>query len=164
SIWLIVFAAAVAIWEMSGVVRACMGAIARIYGAEEDRSWKIRFPLSIGIGLVLTGSIVGALLLGTAAAGAVQGAWAAPFGVLRWGLTVVLLGVGFGVLVRFGPVDARTTRWASGGATLVVAACVAESLVFGVYLQYVADYTTAAGSLLGVYFLTSFIYVAAIIL
>src|SRR5581483_8760443 len=41
SVGLIVFASVVTVWEMSGVVRACMGAIAEIYDTEEDRSWKI---------------------------------------------------------------------------------------------------------------------------
>jgi len=114
SIGLIVFAAIVTVWEMSGVVRAIMGAIAQIYETEDDRSWKVRFPLSIGIGFVLTASIVGAILLAAAAGGAVHGAWSAPCGILRWLLTLLLIGLGFGLLVRYAPVEPRTSRWASG--------------------------------------------------
>jgi uncharacterized BrkB/YihY/UPF0761 family membrane protein len=33
-----------------------------------------------------------------------------------------------------------------------------------VYLRYLASYRSAAGSLLGVYFLTTYLYVAAIVL
>jgi membrane protein len=161
---LIAFAAVLAIWEMSGVVRAIMGAVAQVYDTDDERSWKVRFPVSIAIGIVLTGSIVGALLLGTAARTAVHGSWGIPFAIARWLLAVVLIGAGFGLLVRWAPVERRTTRWASAGATVVVVAWVVEALIFAEYLRGVADYQTAAGSLLGIYFLTTFLYVAAIIL
>ncbi|HZS24517.1 MAG TPA: YihY/virulence factor BrkB family protein [Gaiellaceae bacterium] len=164
SVGLIVFASVVTVWEMSGVVRACMGAIAEIYDTEEDRSWKIRIPLSLGVGFVLTASIVGSVLLATVAKGAVNGAWGVPWAALRWLLAVVSIAIGFGTLVRFAPVQPRTTRWASAGTTVVVVAWIAQALIFGVYLRYVANYTTAVGSLLGVYVLTTFLYVAAIIL
>lgn len=161
---LIAFAAVIAIWEMSGVVRAIMGAVAKVYDTDDDRSWKARFPISIAIGIVLTASIVGAILLGTAARTAVHGSWSVPFAIARWLLALLLIGVGFGLLVRYAPVERRTTRWASGGATLVVIAWAVEALIFAAYLRGVANYKTAAGSLLGVYFLTTFLYVAAIIL
>jgi membrane protein len=164
SVGLIVFAAILTVWEMSGVVRAIMGAIARIYDTEDDRSWKVRFPISIGVSFVLTASIVGAILLATAAGGAVHGAWSVPYAILRWLLTVFLIGLGFGLLVRFAPVEPRTTRWASGGAALLVVAWVVEALLFALYLRDVANYKSAAGSLLGIYVLTTFLYVAAIIL
>jgi membrane protein len=164
SVGLIVFAAILTVWEMSGVVRAIMGAIARIYDTEDDRSWKVRFPISIGVSFVLTASIIGAILLATAAGGAVHGGWTVPYGIVRWLLTVFLIGLGFGLLVRYAPVERRTTRWASGGAALLVVAWVIEALLFALYLRHVADYRTAAGSLLGVYVLTTFLYVSAIIL
>ena len=164
SIGLIVFAAILTVWEMSGVVRAIMGAIARIYDTEDDRSWKVRFPVSIGISFVLTASIVGSILLAAAAGGAVHGAWSVPYGIIHWLLAVFLIGLGFGLLVRYAPVEPRTTRWASGGAALLVVAWVIEALLFAVYLRHVANYKTAAGSLLGIYLLTTFLYVAAIIL
>jgi membrane protein len=161
---LIAFAAVLTIWEISGVVRACMGAFATIYEADENRPWWIRFPLSIGIALVLTVAIVGAVLLATAARSAVHGSWGIPFAILRW-LAAVAVTIGaFGVLVRFAPVQPRTTRWASGGAALVVLAWLIQSALFEIYLRTFADYTSAAGSLLGVYFLTTYLYVAAIVL
>ena len=46
----------------------------------------------------------------------------------------------------------------------VVVAWIVQSLIFWLYLRYLADYRTAAGSLLGFYFLTTYIYVAAIVL
>jgi membrane protein len=161
---LIAFAAVLTIWEMSGVVRAFMGAMAQIYEDEDNRPWWIRFPISIAIALVLTCGIVGALLLATAARTAVHGAWGIPFAVLRWVVAITLVTLAFGALVRFAPVKPRTTRWATGGATLVVVAWFVQALIFAEYLRTFANYKTAPGSLLGVYFLTTFLYVGAIIL
>jgi membrane protein len=161
---LIAFAAIVTIWEMSGVVRVCMAALSRIYDDEDERPWKTRFPLSLGIGVVLTLALVGAVLLATAAKSAVHGSWSVPFAIVRWLLTVGLIAGAFGILVRFAPPKPRTTRWASGGATVVVVAWVVQSLLFALYLRTFADYKTSVGSLLGVYFVTTFLYVAAAIL
>jgi membrane protein len=161
---LIAFATVVAIWEMSGVVSACMGAFSRIYDHEDDRPWKVRFPLSLGLGVVLTVAIVGAILLATAAKGAVHGWWGVPFGVVRWAAAIALLVAAFGTLVRFAPAESRATRWASGGATLVVVAWIVQSLIFALYLRYLANWKTSAGSLLGLYFLTTYLFVASIVL
>ena len=40
----------------------------------------------------------------------------------------------------------------------------ASTVIFAAYLQHLANYRSAAGSLLGVYFLTSYLYVGAIVL
>ena len=164
SVGLIVFAAVLTIWETSGVVRACMGAFAQIYEDEETRPWWIRFPISFAISIVLTAGVLGALLLTTAARTAVHGSWGIPFAVARWLLALVLLTLAFGMLVRYAPVKPRTSRWASGGAVLCVVAWTVQSLIFAEYLRTFANYKTPAGSLLGIYFVTTFLYVAAIIL
>ena len=160
---LIAFASVLTIWEISGVVRACMGAIAKVYDSADDRRWFVRFPVSIGISVVLTAALVGAILLATAASGAVRGAWGLPFAIVRWLLAALLIGLAFGLLVRYAPVERRTTRWASAGATLVVVGWVAQSLIFAEYLR-AASYRSAAGSLLLVYVLTTYLYVGAIVL
>ena len=161
---LIAFASVLATWEVSAMVRACMGALSAISGHEDDRPWWIRFPISVGIAFVLTLAIVGAVLLGTAAKGAVGGAWEVPYSIGRWLLAVVLIGLAFGVLVRFAPAAPHSKKWATGGTTLVVVAWVVQSLLFAAYLRSFANYKTAEGSLLGIYFVTTFLYVAAIIL
>lgn len=160
---LIAFASVLTIWEISGVVRACMGAIAAVYDSKENRKWYVRFPLSIGISVALTAALVGAILLGTAASRAVHGAWGFPFAILRWLVAALLIGLAFGLLVRYAPVERRTTRWASAGATLVVVGWVAQSLIFAEYLR-AASYRSAAGSLLLVYVVTTYLYVGAIVL
>ena len=140
-----------------------MGALGNVYGHDDDRPWWIRFPISIAIALVLVASIFGAVMLATVARTAVHGSWGIPFAIARWLLAVVLIDLGFGLLVRYAPPESRTTRWASAGASLVVVAWFVQSIVFALYLR-VADYRSSAGSLLGVYFLTTYLYVAAIVL
>jgi membrane protein len=164
SVGLIAFAAVLAIWEISGAVRATMGALSQIYGTDEDRPWWRRFPISIGIGVAVTAALVGATLLATAGRTLVHGTWSAPFTLARWLLAIALMIGAFGLLVRYAPAEPRTKRWASAGAALVVVAWIVQTIIFWAYLRYLADYRTTAGSLLGVYFLTTYLYVAAIVL
>jgi membrane protein len=161
---LIAFAAFVAIWEISGAVRACMGALSRVYDTEDDRPSSVRQPISLGIGIAVTGALVGSILLATAGRTLVHGGWGILFTVARWILSILLLVGAFGLLVRYAPAERRTTKWASAGAAAVVVAWIVQSLIFWAYLRYLADYRSAAGSLLGVYFLTTYLYVAAIVL
>jgi membrane protein len=161
---LIAFAALLTIWEISGLVRACMGALSRIYDTEDERPWWIRFPISIGIALVLTSALVGSMLLATAARTAVHGAWSIPFTIFRWALAIALMIGAFGILVRFAPAERRTKRWSTGGAAVVVVAWLVQSVIFWLYLHHLANYRSPSGSLLGVYFLTTFLYVGAIVL
>jgi membrane protein len=124
----------------------------------------VRHAISLGIGIALTGALVGSILLATAGRTLVHGGWSILFTVFRWLLSILLITGAFGLLVRYGPAERRTKKWASAGAALVVFAWIVQSLIFWVYLRYLANYRSAAGSLLGVYFLTTYLYVAAIVL
>lgn len=163
SVGLIALATVIAVLQLAGVVRTCTRAIAHIYGQKEHRTWQRRYAISLGIAVALTGAIVGATLLATAARTAVHGGWSIPFTVGRWLLAALLIAVAFGLLVRYGPPRPRSTRWASAGSGLVVLGWIAQTLIYGEYLS-LASYRSAALSLLGAYFLTSYLLVAAIIL
>jgi len=164
SVGLIAFASALAIWEVSGTVRACMSAISKIYGAKDERPWYIRFPLSIGIAFVVTAALIGASLLTLGLRHAVHGSWGILFSIARWLATIALLTLAFGVLVRFAPAESRSKRWASGGAALVVVLWIVQSLIFAWYVRSAASYTSAVGSLTAVYLFTTYFYVGAIVL
>lgn len=164
SVGLIVFASLLAIWMVSGAVRACMSAISIIYGTRDERPWYVRFPLSFGIAIVVTAAIVGAALLITGLRHAVQGGWGLPFAFFRWIATILLLTFAFGVLVRFAPAEPRSKRWASGGALLVVVLWIVQSLLFAWYVRSLGNYKTSVGSLLLVYLFTTYTYVAGIVL
>jgi membrane protein len=164
SVGLIAFAAALVVWELSGVVRASMGALSTIYETTDDRPWYRRFPLSLGIGITITAALLGAFLLSTAGRTLVHGTWSFPFAVARWLLSIMFMIGGFGLLVRYAPAERRTKKWVSAGAALVVVAWVVQTVIFWIYLRYLANYRTPVGSLLGVYFLTTYLYVAATVL
>jgi membrane protein len=161
---LIAFASALAVWEVSGVVRACMSALSKVEGAKDERPWYIRFPVSIAIAVVVMISLIGATLLVVGLRHSVHGGWGLPFALARWLGTILLLTLGFGVLVRFAPAERRTKRWASGGAAVVVVAWIVQSLLFAWYVRSVASYQTAVGSLTFVYLFTTYLYVGAIVL
>jgi membrane protein len=84
--------------------------------------------------------------------------------VVRWLAAIGLIMIAFGVLVRFAPAERREKRWASAGGILVVVAWIVESLIFRWYVTSVANFKTAAGSLLVVIVLSSYLYVGSIIL
>jgi membrane protein len=164
SVGLIVFASVLAVWEVSGMVRACMSALSRVYGTKDDRPWYVRFPLSIAIALGVTVALVVAAVVMLGLRHVVHGGWAFPFAIARWLVTIVLMTAAFGLLVRWAPAERRSTRWASGGAALVVVAWIVQSLIFGWYVRSVASYRSAVGSLTAVYVFTTYLYVGAIVL
>jgi membrane protein len=161
---LIAFAVVLSIWEVSGVVRACMSALSKVYGTKDERPFWIRFPISFGIAVILILALGGATILTLGLRHAVHGGWGLPFALLRWVATVVLLSVAFGVLVRFAPAERRSKRWASGGATLVVVLWILQSLIFAWYVRDAANYKSATGSLTFVYLFTTYFYVGGIVL
>jgi membrane protein len=164
SVGLIVFASVLTIWEVSGAIRACMSALSKVSGTKDRRPWTVRYPLSIGIAIVVTAALLGALTLGLVLRHAVHGAWGVPFSIARWLGAILLMTFAFGVLVRFAPAERYSKRWASAGAALVVVAWLIQSLIFAWYVRSVASYRSAIGSLTAVYLFTTFLYVGAIVL
>ena len=159
---LIVFAAARSIWKISSVVRGVMDALNAINGTKEERSWKVRLPLSFGISTVFIVSILGAIVL-LAAVHAPAG-WEWPVGIFRWVGAIGLIMLAFGVLVRYAPAAPREKRWASAGAILTVTAWIVETLIFRWYIDSLADFRSAIGSFTVFIVLTIYLYIAAIIL
>ena len=161
---LIAFASALAIWEVSGTVRACMSALSKIYGTKDGRPWYIRFPLSIAIAFVVTAALVGAAVLMLGLKHAVHGAWGIPFTLFRWLTTIAALTIAFAVLVRFAPAEPRSKLFASVGSALVVVLWIVQSLIFAWYVRSAASYKSAVGSLTAVYLFTTYLYVGGIVL
>lgn len=161
---LIAVAVLLAVWEVSGAVRACMSALSQVYGTNDDRPWYVRFPLSIGIAILLIVALAGSFVLILGLRHAASGTGGAFLAVGRWVGTILLLTAAFTILVRFAPAERRSKRVASAGAALVVVAWIVQSLIFAWYLRTSADYRNAVGSLTAVYFFTTYFYVAAIVL
>src|SRR5262245_46304155 len=60
---LIVFASLLTLWYVSGSVRGVMSSMNTVYGCEETRSSKQRYPTSIGLAAAITLCVVVAILV-----------------------------------------------------------------------------------------------------
>jgi membrane protein len=160
---LLALASALAVWEVSGIIRAAIGALDEIYETPEPRPFWVRFPLSFGLAVLFLSAMLGAIAIiwaGHAAAGSL-GIVAV---VLRWPAAIALVAFAFELIVRYAPAKHRRTRWASFGSLLVVVGWIGETLVFGEYVRTLANFRTPVGSLEVFIFLATYFYVASIVL
>jgi membrane protein len=155
---------ALALWQVSGAVRAVMGALGRIYGAPAERPFFKRYlvsaVLSIEVGACF---ILAALCLLLAPFVSVTDpgmAWDVFAFVARWTLAAGLLLFAVGLLVRHAPATDQPLPWVSLGAAIVVGFWVVVSLIFYFYLTTVASYESAFGSLAVVIVLTGYLYIS----
>lgn len=163
---LIALAALAVVWEISGAVRAVMGALNQVYDVEESRRWQRRFPVSFGIALSISAGLVGAALALGALPGLAGdgGAWHVVLLVVRWPLAIALLAVATAILFGFAPAERRPLRWISAGSALVIGSWLVASILFKIYVTSVASFTTPVGNLTVILVLTAYLYVSSIIL
>lgn len=159
---LLALASALAVWEVSGIIRAAIGALDEIYETPEPRPFWIRFPVSFGLAILFLASMVGAITI--IWAGHVSGGWSIPVLILRWPAAIALVAFAFELIVRWAPAKHRRARWASLGSLLVVVGWIGETLIFAEYVRSVANFRTAVGSLEVFIFLATYFYVASIVL
>lgn len=149
---------ALAIWQVSGGVRTAMQGLNRIYDAEETRSWIERMRRSIVLSIAISALILAAIVV----------VWLGPGGVLltlaRWLLAAGFLWLAVALTVRFAP-DApdQPAEWVSFGSILVVASWILASILFGLWIRYVASYGSIFGSLATVVVLIAYVYISAIV-
>ena len=159
---LVALAAALAIWEVSGIIRAAIGALDEIYETPDPRPFWIRFPVTWGLAILVLAAMLGAIAI--VWAGHVSGGWSIPILILRWPAAVALVAIAFELIVRWAPAKHRRARWASLGSVLVVVGWIGETLIFAEYVKSVANFRTPVGSLEVFIFLATYCYIAAIIL
>jgi membrane protein len=161
---LIVFASLLTLWYVSGSVRGVMSATNAVYDCGETRSWKERYPISLGLAAAIALCVIAAILVVLAApALARHGALQVVVAIGRWLVALALLGLAIGLLMRFAPVEPRPNQWVSGGTILVILAWVAATLIFQVLVTTLLNFKTATGQL-GVFLvLTGYVYTSAII-
>ena len=155
-------ASALAVWEVSGIIRAAIGALDEIYETPEPRPFWIRFPLSFGLAILVLASMLGAIAI--IWAGHVSGGWSIPILILRWPAAIALVAFAFELIVRWAPAEHRRARWASFGSMLVVVGWIGETLIFAEYVRTIANFRTAIGSLEVFIFLATYFYIASIVL
>jgi membrane protein len=161
--------AAIAVWEISGAVRAVMQIFNRIYGVEETRRFWRRMRISIalaaaaGVLLVLAAAIV---RFGPLAVDALGGdGWLVELisFAARWALALALMLAVVGLLVRYGPDCRRPLHWVSFGALIVVVGWALMSIGFYWYITAVADYESIFGSLATVIVVMTYLYASTIV-
>jgi membrane protein len=154
----------VALWQVSGAVRAVMGALARIYGAPTERPflrrYSISFVLSIEVGACFILAALCVLLAPFVSVAHAGAGWDVFAFLVRWTLAVALLLLAVGVLVRHAPGTSQTLPWVSLGATIVIASWVIVSLVFYLYLTELASYESVFGSLAAVIVAMAYLYIS----
>lgn len=157
---------ALAVWQMSGGVRAIMGGLAVIYGIDDDRSWWERIRRSIVLAVAVSALIllaVAASWLGPLAYGDLDQPLAALLFVARWGAAALLLAAAAALMLRFAPDAQPSAGWVSVGTAIIVGAWLTASILFGLYIRFVASYGSVFGNLATVVVLFAYVYISAIV-
>jgi len=152
-----------ALWQVSGAVRAVMGALARIYGAAGERPfvrrYLISFVLSIEVGVCFILAALCVLLAPFVSIG--HGfPWAGFAFLVRWTLVVALLTLAVGLLVRHAPSAPQTVPWVTLGASIVIVCWIVVSLLFYLYLTELASYESVFGNLAAVIVAMGYLYIS----
>jgi membrane protein len=161
--------AAIAVWEVSGAMRATMQVLNSVYGVEEKRSFWRKLWESI----VLSTAVTFMLLLAAAVVKVGPGAARALVGkgalvsvvsfLASWGAAVALLFLVVAIVVRYAPDTRRPVRWVTFGGVLVIVGWIGMSLLYGFYITSLADYASVFGSLAVLMVTLSYIYLSAIV-
>lgn len=159
--------AGLALWELSGAVRAVMGALNDVYDVDEARSFLRRFGVSLllavalalllglaVLALQLMPRLAGLLELGSLGVLAVAGAWLVAFAMM-------ILAVA--IMMRFAPARPLSMGWLGFGTLLVVVGWAVASIGFAAYATRIASYSTIYGSLGVVILLLTYIYISALV-
>lgn len=162
--WL-TFGVALAVWEVSGAIRAVMGSLNLIYGTEERRSTRTRLAVSLALAVVtsaLLGLAIVALQLGPQIGDRIGLTHGVGLFFARWIGAAVLMTCVVVVLIRFAPARHQRRSLVSVSAVVVTAAWIAASLVFNWYATTVATYESLFGNLSIVIVLMTYLYVSAL--
>jgi membrane protein len=161
--------AGLAVWEVSGAMRATMQVLNRVYLVPEGRSFRRKLlesmVLSTAVTLLLLLAAT-AVKLGPVAARGVfgKGALVSVLSFLAsWGVAIAILFLVVTLVVRFAPDTRRPVRWVTFGGVLVIAGWIVMSLLYGFYITSLADYASIFGSLAVVMVTMSYIYMSAIV-
>jgi membrane protein len=155
-----------ALWQVSGAVRAVMGVLDSIYDSRRHRSFKERYLLSGWLSLAVGACLVGAfavvrftpLLYGDVS----LLLWIFAF-IARWLVAGVLLALAVGLLAHFAPGVSRPLPWVTFGTGLVIVGWIVMSIGFGIYLSQVANYQSIYGHLTTVIVVMAYLYGVAVV-
>jgi membrane protein len=158
------FGGGLALWQVSGAVRAVMGAFDRIYGASFERPFfrrdLISFALAIATGACFIFATLGLVLAPFFAVRHPGGAWDVFAFLARWALGIGFLWLAVGLLVHVAPATRQPLPWVSLGTTIVIVWWVIVSVGFYFYLTGLASYESVFGSLASVIVVLAYLYIS----
>ncbi len=158
------FGGALALWQVSGAVRAVMGAFDRIYGASIERPffrrYLISFALAIATGACFILATLGLVLAPFFAVRHPGAAWDVFAFLARGALAIGFLSLAIGLLVHVAPATHQPLPWVSLGTTIVTGWWVIVSLGFYFYLTGLASYGSVFGSLASVIVVIAYLYIS----
>ena len=158
------FGGGLALWQVSGAVRAVMGAFDRIYGAGTERPFFKRYLISFALAIAVGGCfILAAVCLALAPFFDVRHpgvAWDVFAFLTRWVLTIGFLSLAVGLLVRVAPATPQPLPWVSLGTTIVTVWWLIVSVGFYFYLTGLASYGSVFGSLASVIVVMGYLYIS----
>jgi membrane protein len=154
----------VTLWSMASIVQGVTETLNRIHEVEDERSFLDRAVNAFAIGAasgILILAAIAVVRLGPFAFDAILGdgfvVGVLSF-VVRWALAVGLLVLVVILMKRVAPPTERPVRRLALGSAITVAGWVVMSLLFGLYLEYVAQYDSIFGNLATIY--VAFQYIA----
>jgi membrane protein len=153
-----------ALWQVSGAIRAVMGAFDRIYGASLERPLIRRYLISFALAMATGACFIAATVcLALAPFFAVRhpgAAWEVFAFLARWVLAVGFLSLAVGLLVHVAPATFQPLPWVSLGTAIVIVWWVIVSVCFYIYLTTVASYGSVFGSLASVIVVMAYLYIS----
>ena len=153
---------AIAVFEVSGAVRAFMGAVDRIYEIRHERTTARRYLASAWLAIVVSALLVLAVAVVELAPRVGHGSLVVD--VARWPLAAAILLAVFAILGRYAPATRRPWHWVTFGAVLAVGGWIAFTAGFAVYLTQIADYGSLFGNLATVIVGFEYLYLSVIVL
>jgi membrane protein len=160
-VWWLTAGLVLALWEISAAMRVTMTALDRIYGLGRRRGFLELLPRSVGLGLAMGVSVLAALAVVRfvpLVTGEVDGVLSVLSFLGRWLVAATLLGLGVALVVHHGSATPQPLPWVSFGTGLVMLAWVGMSILFGVYVTYVANYASVFGHVATFFVLLLYLY------
>jgi membrane protein len=164
-VWWLTAGFGLALWEVSAATRVTMTALDRIYGFQRRRGFFEILPRSVGLGLAMGVAVIGAVAVVRfvpLATGDLDGVAALLSFLGRWLLAGALLGAGVALMVHHGSATRQTLPWVTVGTFLVMGAWIAMSILFGIYVTYLANYGSVFGNLTTFFVLLLYVYASSI--
>jgi membrane protein len=163
------------LWTASSGIVSLMEALTWAYGADDTRSfWRKRF---IAVSATIVGALFFLAIFGVLTAGRLTASAIiahlggsnnyeirAPFEIIRWIVSVLLVGLAINLISYFLPDVEREWCWYTPGTLLIAVTFVGASAIFRFYVGHFANFPKVYGALSTFIVLMTWIYLTVAIL